>query len=117
MGLMLRVCSATSRDTPIVSAGLHVNMSLLHWRKLTSSLSYLGSRLAPICKVLAGFSVLMGTAVASSSALKMLDVGSIPGLSDVVGNQRLCSLSSTAVTKISRPHIANDQVMVIVWSS
>jgi hypothetical protein len=72
-------------------------MSLLHCKKSTSSLSYLGSKLAPICTVLPGFLISICTALASSSALKTLDVGGITGLSGAVGNWRWSSLSSTAM--------------------
>jgi hypothetical protein len=65
-----------------------------------SSLSYLGSRLAPICMVLAGCSASMGMTLASLSALKMLDVGGIPRLSGAMGNQRLRSLNSVMVTVV-----------------
>jgi hypothetical protein len=95
---MLRVCLATSWDTHDIYVGLHANGSLLHWRKSKSSLSYLGSRLAPIYMVLARISASMGTAFVSSSALKMPDVGGIPGLSGVVGNRRLSSLSTAMAT-------------------
>jgi hypothetical protein len=61
-----------------------------------SLLSYFESRLAPICVVLAWFLASTGTTLASSSALKMPDVGGIPGLSGAMGNQRLSSLNSTA---------------------
>jgi hypothetical protein len=63
-----------------------------------NSTSYLGSRLAPICIVLARFLTSMSMALASSCALKMLDVGGIPGLSGVVGNPMLSSLRSAAAS-------------------
>jgi hypothetical protein len=47
-GLLLTVCSVTSWETPDISSELHTNMSLLHQRKSTSSLSYLGFKLALI---------------------------------------------------------------------
>jgi hypothetical protein len=47
-GLMLRVCSVTSRETPSISARIHANMSLLRRRKMMSSLSYLGLNPTPI---------------------------------------------------------------------
>jgi hypothetical protein len=79
LGLMLRICSVTSRETASISVGLHANMSLLHWRKSMSLFSYLGSKLVPICMVLAGFSALICMTLVSSSTLKMLDVGGILG--------------------------------------
>jgi hypothetical protein len=97
-GLMLRVCLATSRETPGISAGLHANMSLLRWRKSTSSLSYLGFKLATICMVLAGFPASIWTALVPSSILKMPDVGGIARLSSAIGNRRLSSYSSAVVT-------------------
>jgi hypothetical protein len=100
-GLMLRVCSVTSRETPSISARLHANMSLLRRRKSTSSLSYLGSKLAPICTVLAGFLASICTTLASSSILKTLDIGGMAGLNGVVGIQRLSSLSSATVTAVT----------------
>jgi hypothetical protein len=51
-----------------------------------SSLSYLGSKLAPICTVLVGFPTLIHTALASSSTLKTPDVWGISGPSSAVGN-------------------------------
>jgi hypothetical protein len=65
-----------------------------------SSLSYLRSKLALICLALAGSPVMIGAAMASSSAMKAPDVGGITGLSGAVGNQRLSSLSSA--TEVSR---------------
>jgi hypothetical protein len=62
------------------------------------SLSYFGSRLAPICTVLTGFSVLICMALASSSSLKAQNVEGIPGLSGATGNRRLSSLSSAMAT-------------------
>jgi hypothetical protein len=44
-----------------------------------SLFSYLGSKLVPICMVLAGFSALICMTLVSSSTLKMLDVGGILG--------------------------------------
>jgi hypothetical protein len=70
---MLRVCSVTSRGTPDISTGLHTNMSLLCWGKLTSSPSYLGFRLFPIWTVLVGSSMSICIYLASSTALKVLD--------------------------------------------
>jgi hypothetical protein len=101
LGLMLRVCLVTSRGTPGISTGLHANISLLHRRKLVSTLSYLGSRLAPICTILAGCSVQMCTTLASLSVLKTLDVEGMAGSSGVVGTQRLSSLSSALTTAIA----------------
>jgi hypothetical protein len=46
--LMLRVCSMTFWEMSDISAGLRTIMSLLHWRKSTSSLSYLGFKTDPI---------------------------------------------------------------------
>jgi hypothetical protein len=66
-----------------------------------SSLSYLGSKLALICTVLAGFPVLIYTALASSSTLKMLNVGGISEPSSAMGNRRLSSLNSAVVTAVA----------------
>jgi hypothetical protein len=66
-----------------------------------SSLSYLGSKLAPVCIVLVGLSMSICTALVSSFVLKMLGVGGIPGLSGVVGKRKLSSLSSTVVTTVA----------------
>jgi hypothetical protein len=65
----------TFREMAIISTGLHAKMSLLIGRKSMSSLSYLGSKLAPICTVLVGSSTSIFKAVASSASLKMLKVG------------------------------------------
>jgi hypothetical protein len=96
LGLMLSVCSLTSRKTPDISSRFHVNMSMLRWRKSTSSPSYLGSRPVPICTILVGFPTLICTALASSSTLKAPPVEGISGLSSIAGSQRLSSLSSVA---------------------
>jgi hypothetical protein len=97
-GLMLRVCSTTSRETPGISVRLHTNRSLFPWRKTMSSLSYFGSRLAQIYTVLARISVSICMALASSSALQAPNVRGIPGLCAVMGNRRLSSLSSSMTT-------------------
>jgi hypothetical protein len=105
-GLMLRVWSATSWETPDISVGLNANRSQLHWRKSTSSLSYLGSKLAPIHTVLVESSMPICTTLASLSVLKMPGVGGIQGLSGVAAKRRLSSLSSamaTAAAASSRP--------------
>jgi ethanolamine utilization microcompartment shell protein EutL len=73
-------------------------MSLLHRRKSTSLLSYLGSKLASICTVLVGSPASICMALASSIALKALDVGGMAGLSDAKGTQRLSSLNLTMAT-------------------
>jgi hypothetical protein len=96
--LMLRVCSATSQETADISAELHTNMSLLCWRKSTSSLSYLGFQLAWICTVLSGFLASICMPFAYSSTLKMLDVRGIVGLSGAIGNQTLSSRNLTVAT-------------------
>jgi hypothetical protein len=97
-GLMLRVCSVTSQETPDISTGLHANISLLHQRKSTSSLSYLGSKLAPIYMVLAGSPTSICTALASSAALKVPDIRGMAGLSSAEGTQKLSSLNSVVTT-------------------
>jgi hypothetical protein len=84
-GLILRVCSVTSQEMPGISARLRVNISLLHQRKSRSSLSYLGSRLAPIYMVLAGSLSLICMALVSSAALKAPDVGGMAGLCSAEG--------------------------------
>jgi hypothetical protein len=66
-----------------------------------SSLSYSGSKLALIYMVLAGFPASIYTDMVSSSVLKMLDVRGISGLSGVMGNWRLGSLSSAAATAVA----------------
>jgi hypothetical protein len=66
-----------------------------------SSLPYLGSKLASICTVLVGSLASICTALASSSILKMPDIGGITGLSGVVLNQRLSSLSLVAMTAVA----------------
>jgi hypothetical protein len=91
----------TSRETPDISIGLRANMSLLHWRKSMSSLSYLGSKPTLICMVLVGFLASICMPLASSSILKTLDVRGISGLSGVMGSQRLNSLSSTVVIEVA----------------
>jgi hypothetical protein len=75
---MLRVRSVTSLEMLGIFAGLHTNMSLLQWRKSTSSLSYLGSRVAPIFTVLARSPASICTALASSATLKALAMGAWP---------------------------------------
>jgi hypothetical protein len=88
----------TSRETLGISPGLHANMSLLHRRKSTSSLSYLGFKLALIWMVLAGSSASISTALASSAALKVSDEGGMAGPSDAKVALRLSSLNSTVAT-------------------
>jgi hypothetical protein len=66
-----------------------------------SSLSYLGSRLAPIRMVLIWSSALICMALASLVALKTLDVGGMAGLSSAAGIQRLISLNSIATTAMT----------------
>jgi hypothetical protein len=63
-----------------------------------SSLSYLGSKLASICTVLADSPVQMCMTLASLSILKMLDVEGMAGPSGAMGTQRLSSLSSAMAT-------------------
>jgi hypothetical protein len=65
-----------------------------------NSLSYLGSKLAPICTVLAGFPTSICPALASSFALKTLNVRGISRPSGAMGNQRLSSLSPAMVTAV-----------------
>jgi hypothetical protein len=91
----------TSRETPSISTGLHTNRSWLHWRKSTSLLSYLRSKLDLIYTVLVGLSMSICTALVSSPMLKTLGVGGIPGLSGVTGKQRLRSLSSAIVIAVA----------------
>jgi hypothetical protein len=66
-GLMLRVCSVTTREMLDISVELHTNRSLLHRRKSMNSLPYLGFKPTSILMVLAGSSVLICTALASSA--------------------------------------------------
>jgi hypothetical protein len=75
-------------------------MSLLHQKKSTNSLSYLGSKLAPICTVLAGSSISICTTLVSSAALKMPDVEGMAGLSDAVGTRRLISRNLATATAV-----------------
>jgi hypothetical protein len=63
-----------------------------------SSLSYLGSSVAPICRVLAWSPASICMALASSVALKALAVRGMAGRSSVEGTRRLSSLSSAAAT-------------------
>jgi hypothetical protein len=65
-----------------------------------SSLSYLGSELAPICMVFAGSLALICTALATLFILKMLDVIIMAGLSDAIGIWRLSSLNSAMTTAL-----------------
>jgi hypothetical protein len=87
--------------TPGISTGLHANMSLLCQRKSTSSLSYLGLRLALIYMIFAGSLIQMCMTLASSSVLKMLDVEGMAVLSGALGTQRLGSLRSAVATAIA----------------
>jgi hypothetical protein len=109
----------TSREAPSISVGIHTNRSLFCWRKSTSSLSYFGSWLAPICMVLAGCSMSICTTLASSSALKASDVEGIPGLSGITGNQKLSSLSSAVATTVvaSSMLLCSQSSAHCVWSS
>jgi hypothetical protein len=67
-----------------------------------SSLSYLGSKLAPICTVLAGSLTSIYTALASSGVLKTPNVKGMAGLSSAVGTKMLISLNSiTATTTVA----------------
>jgi hypothetical protein len=84
--------------TPGISTGLHANMSLLCQRKSTSSLYYLGSRLALIYMIFAGSLIQMCMTLASSSVLKMLDVEGMAVLRGALGTQRLGSLRSAVAT-------------------
>jgi hypothetical protein len=61
-----------------------------------SSLSYLESKLAPICTILVGSPVQMCTVLASSSVLKMLDVEGMAKPSGAAGTRRMSSLSESA---------------------
>jgi hypothetical protein len=88
----------TSWEMPDISTGLHANISLLHLRKLMSLLSYLRSKLALICMVFVGSPALICTALASSSVLKVPDVGGVVGLRGLASTWRLKSLSSTVAT-------------------
>jgi hypothetical protein len=72
-------------ETPNISTGLHANMSLLRRRKLMSSLSYLGYKLASTCKVLEGSPTLICTALASSYVLKTSNVVGMARLGGTVG--------------------------------
>jgi hypothetical protein len=96
--LMFSLCSATSQETPGISAGIQVNMSLFHRRKWTRLLYYLGSKLASICTVLAGSSASICTALASSASLKVSDVEGLAGVRRAKGTQRLSTLNSVAMT-------------------
>jgi hypothetical protein len=82
----------------VISARLHTNISLLYQNKSASSLSYLGSKLAPVCMVLAGSSASICMALALSTALKAPDVRGMARLSSAEGTQRLSSLNSIVVT-------------------
>jgi hypothetical protein len=77
---MLRVCSVSSHEMLGISIGLHATMSLWHQRKSTSSLSYLGLKLAPNWMVLAGSMASICMALASSAALKVPGMGGMAGL-------------------------------------
>jgi hypothetical protein len=73
-------------------------MSLLHERKSMSSLSYFGFKLALIGMVLAGSSMSICMALASSTTLKMLDEGGMAGLGDAEVAWRLNYLNSVTMT-------------------
>jgi hypothetical protein len=87
----------TSREMPDISVGLHAKMSLLHRRKSMSSPSYLGLKPALIWMVLAGSSTLICTALASSIALKLLDMEGMAGLVEEGGALRQNSFRSAAM--------------------
>jgi hypothetical protein len=85
-----------------------------------SSLSYLGSKLAPICMVLAGFPTSICTALAFLSILKTPDIRGMARLSGVVGTRRLSSLSlavATAVVANSMPSCSQSSAHYILASS
>jgi hypothetical protein len=63
-----------------------------------SSLSYLGSRVAPIYTVFVGSPALICTALVSSSALKAPTMGEMAGPSDTEGTRRLSSLNLVTTT-------------------
>jgi hypothetical protein len=88
----------TSWETPGISVGLHANISLLRGRKSTNSLSYLGSKLAPICAILVGSLSSIWTALASLTTLIVPGIEGIAELSVIEGTQRLSSLSSAVAT-------------------
>jgi hypothetical protein len=46
--LMFSLCSTTFLGIPFMSKGFHANASRFVFRKTTSALSYLGSRVVPI---------------------------------------------------------------------
>jgi hypothetical protein len=83
----------TSQETPNISAELHSNISLLHQRKSMCLLSYWGSKLNLICTILAGSPALICIALASSTALKVSDIGCMVGLSSAEGTRRMSSLN------------------------
>jgi hypothetical protein len=66
-----------------------------------TSLSYLGSKLAMICMVLARSPASICTALASSAALKAPNVGGMVGLSGTEDTQRLSSLSLVMATAVA----------------
>jgi hypothetical protein len=66
-----------------------------------SSLSYLGSRVAPIYTVLVGSMASICTALASSAALKASDVGGMARPSGTEGTHWLSTLNSVVVTMAS----------------
>jgi hypothetical protein len=98
LGLMLMVCSVTSRETPDISSGLHTKMSLLHRRKSTSSPSYLGLKPAPIWTVWVGSSTSICTALASSATLKVSNEEGMVRPIEKGGLLRHSSLSSVVAT-------------------
>jgi hypothetical protein len=64
-GLMLRVWSATSLETPGMSTSLHAKTSLLRQKKSVSSPSYFRLKPDPIWMVLDRFSALTWIALVS----------------------------------------------------
>ena len=69
---MSKECSTTSLGMPGMSEGLHANMSAFVLRKLTSTASYLGSRLELILNALPSVtSGLRKTSLVSSAGSKL----------------------------------------------
>ena len=52
-GWIFKVCSATSLGMPGISEGFHAKISLLSWRKSTSTLFYLEESVVPMRTLLA----------------------------------------------------------------
>ena len=77
-------CSISSRGMPGMFIGFHTNMSTCSLRKLKSTSSYLGSRLAPIQAIL---DCSLGTRTTSFTSLDLVDAraASMVGISRSYG--------------------------------